>query len=336
MKIRALWLWLIIPWAVFVCAALGWVIYWNYLANTAEQRVRAWAAEQTAAGANVKFARIVRHGFPVLLRLELQGARYQAARGGWSASTDRADLHIQVLNPQHIILEAKAPIAVARSNGATTNVSADALIASLRTRNGALAVAGVEADNLVLDDPAEEGVLHAMKVVANVRPDPRAADEYQLAFDARALTLPRPVRNFEEFGLDVASLRAAIVIEHGALLLQSAPGDPMGPWREGGGRLRFEALALRWGPVDTTGSGAGGLDAERRLEGDLAFPIARPAPVISAIANGPNVDDDARRALGFLAAGYMLSGDDITLDVGAHDGVLSIEGLPVRMLPPVY
>lgn len=334
MKVRGFWL--AAPWALFVLAALGWVFYWHYLANEAERQIRGWAFEQNAGGATVEIDKIVRHGFPVLMRLELQGMSYMAARGGWSVSTDRADLHVQVLNPHHVILEAEAPIAITRAGGATTNISADALIASLRTENGALAVAGIEADNLVLDDPAEEGVLHAAKVVANVRPDPRAAGEYQFAFDAQTLTLPRPVRSFESFGLDVARMRAAIVIGDGALLMQSSPGDPLGPWREGGGRLRFDALELVWGPLETTGTGEGGLDAQRRLDGRLVLPVERPAPVLTAIANGPRIDDDARRALGLLAAGYVVTGNDVTLDIGAHDGILRIEGLPVRPLPPVY
>jgi len=334
MKVRGFWL--IVPWTLFVLAALSWVFYWNYLATEAERRVHEWAFEQNAGGATVEVDNIVRHGFPVLLRLELQGVSYVSARSGWSAETARADLNVQVLNPQHVILEAKAPIAITRAGGATTNISADALIASLRTDGGALAVAGIEADNLVLDDPAEEGILHAVKVVANVRPDQRAAGEYQLAFDAQTVTLPRPVRSFETFGLDVARLRAAIVITDGALLLQSSQGDPLGAWREGGGRLRFEALELNWGPLQTTGTGEGGLDAQRRLDGRLVLPVERPAPVLTAIANGPRIEGDARRALSLLAAGYAVTGNDITLDIGAHDGVLRIENLPVRPLPPVY
>ncbi len=334
MKVRGLWL--TVPWVLFVLAALAWVFYWHYLANEAERQVRGWAFEQNAGGATVEIDRIVRHGFPVLMRLELQGVSYMSARGGWGAETDRADLHIQALNPQHVILEAQAPITITRAGGATTHISADALIASLRTARGALAVAGVEADNLVLDDPAEEGVLHATKVVANMRPDPRVRGEYQLAFDAQAITLPRPVRSFEAFGLDVARMRAAIVVTHGALVLQTAPGDPLGAWREGGGRLRFEALELNWGPLQTTGTGEGGLDAQRRLDGRLVLPVERPAPVLTAIANGPRIDGDARRALSLLAAGYVVTGDDITLDIGAQNGILRIEGLPVRPLPPVY
>jgi hypothetical protein len=329
-------LWLIIPWAVFVALAIAWIIYWHVLAGGAESRVRAWMAEQNQQGAQVSIGRIVRHGFPVLLRLELQDVAYVAARGGWRMNTARTDLHVQVINPNHIMFEAKAPIALTRENGDVTNISADALIASVRTEHGALAQAGIEADNLLLDDPAKEGVLHAHKIVLNVRPDPRAAGEYQLAFDGTTLILPRPVRSFEAFGLDVQALRAAIVVEDAAALLQTSPEDPFAPWREAGGRLRFEMLALQWGPLQATGTGWGGVDDQRRLIGALSFPIEHPAPVLAALANGPSVDEDARRALGLLAASFLISGDDITLDVEAADGVMKLEGFPVRTLPVVY
>jgi hypothetical protein len=334
MKMRSLWLW--IPWTLFIAAALGWVVYWHSLAGEAEKRIAAWAAQQSAAGARATYTRIVRHGFPVLLRLEIQDFFYAPARGGWRADTSRVDLHVQVLNPEHVIFEAKAPIAIARADNNVTNLSADALIASLRTERGALAVAGIEADNLVLDDPSADGVLSVRKIVANLRPNPRATGEYQLAFDATALTLPRPVRSFEAFGIEAASLRAAIMIEHGPELLNAAPHDPLGPWREAGGQLRFDALTLNWGPLNATGRGQGGLDAERRLQGALELPIERPGPLFSALANGPRVDENARRALALLAAAYSVSGDDITLDVEARGGVLRLEGLSVRPLPPVY
>ncbi|MEQ1493575.1 MAG: DUF2125 domain-containing protein, partial [Terricaulis sp.] len=147
---------------------------------------------------------------------------------------------------------------------------------------------------------------------------------------------PYPVRSFEAFGLDVARMRAAVVVTDGALLMQSSPGDPLGPWRTGGGRLKFDALELDWGPLQTTGTGEGGLDDQRRLDGRLVLPVQHPAPVLTAISNGPRIDSDARRALSLLAATYVVTGDDITLDIGAHDGVLKIENFPVRPLPPVY
>jgi hypothetical protein len=330
------WLWLVAPWALFVILAIGWVSYWFVVANTAERRINDWVAAQNTTGAQVSIGRIVRNGFPVLLQLELQDLAYAPARGDWRLSTDAAELHIALLNTEHIILEARAPIAIARANGATTNVVADALIASMRTDGGALAVAGVEADNLQLDDQAQDGVLLARRIVLNARPDARNAGDYQVAFDADGIVLPRPVRSFESFGLDVNTLRAAIVVTHGAELMRGAQADPLGPWRDAGGRLRFEALSLAWGPLEADGRGEGGLDSERRIEGALEIPIERPAPVITAIANGENVERDAKRALALLAAGYAISGDDITLDVEANSGWLRLEGLTVRPLGPVY
>lgn len=334
MKTRALWL--VIPWALFAAAAICWVIYWHIIAGAAEARIAAFVNGQNVQGAQVSLARMVRHGFPALLRLELQGLAYAPARGGWRANAERADLNIDLLNPSHFILEAAAPIAFTREDGAVTTLAADALIASLRTENGALAVAGVEADALTLDDAAQDGVLAIRKLVLNLRPDARAAGQYQLSFEASALTLPRAVRSFEAFGVEVEALRAMIVLEHGAALLEGAAGDPLGPWREAGGRLRFEALALQWGPLDATGTGAGGLDEQRRLQGALTLPIEHPGRIFSALANGPNASPSARQALGLLAASYSISGDDITLDVEAQNGVLRLEGLGVRALPPVY
>jgi putative ATPase len=68
----------------------------------------------------------------------------------------------------------------------------------------------------------------------------------------------------------------------------------------------------------------------RGLAGEVTLDPAARAAIVQ-LASG-----DARRALSLLAAGYVVTGNDITLDIGAHDGVLRIEGLPVRPLPPVY
>ncbi|MEQ1617003.1 MAG: DUF2125 domain-containing protein [Terricaulis sp.] len=334
MKLRALWLW--IPWGLFATAALGWVIYWHVVAGTAEARVAAFVRDQNAKGAQASIARVVRHGFPALLRLELHGVAFAPARGGWRITTERTDLNIALLRPEHVVLEAKAPIAVTRADGAVTTIEARALIASLRTRGSALARAGIEADDLSLDDPRREGVLRVRKFVANLRPDARAAGDYQLAFEALDLALPRPVRSFEAFGVDVAKLRAAIVVEHGATLLQGDEGDPTAPWRSAGGQMRFEAIDLNWGPIETRGSGAGGLDSERRLNGTLTLPIDRPGPIFAALANGANANESTRRALGMLATSFNATGKSITLDVEAANGVLRLEGIGVRLLPPVY
>ncbi len=328
--------WLIVPWALFVAVALGWVGYWAYAAAQTERALVNWQFDQNAAGAHVSHGPIVQHGFPVLLRLEIPNISYAPARGGWRLETARADLNVDLLNPEHIIVKAAALIQVSRADGAVTNVTARSLVVSVRMHEGALAMAGLEADDLVLDDPAQPGTLTVAKFVANTRPDPRHAGDYQLAVIAENLTLPRPVRSLETFGLNAPHLEARVVVERGASLLQGSQNDPLGPWRMAGGKLRFEGLDLQWGPLQTSATGEGELDAFRRLEGRLVIPVAQPAPVLNAIANSQSISNDARSALQLLAAGYLVSGRQITLDVGAHDGVLTIENIPVRPAPSVY
>lgn len=328
--------WLVIPWLLFLAAAGGWVAYWFVAANTAETKLTQWIEVQDAAGANARIGRIVRHGFPVLLRLELVDAAYAPPREGWRLSTERADLHVDLLNPAHVIVEANAPIAFARANGAVSNISADALIVSIRNQGASIAQAGVEANALIIDDPQTEGAFTAHRVVVNWRPDPRTAEAYQFALDAEGVSLPRAVRSFESFGQDIASLRVAVVVDEAGLLLSSENDDPLAPWREAGGQLRFEALALNWGPLATTGEGEVRLDEQRRLAGALHFPIEEPAPIFRALASDPRMEGDTRQGLELLATAFALSGDDITLDVEGGDGVLRLEGVRVRSLPPVY
>jgi hypothetical protein len=328
--------WLLVPWLLFLVAAGGWIAYWFAAANTAEARLNQWVEAQRAGGAEARIGRVVRHGFPVLLRLELQDAAYAPPREGWRLSTARTDLHVDLLNPAHVILEANAPIAFARGNGATSNISADALLVSVRTQGETIAQAGVEANALVIDDPEAEGVFGARRLVVNWRPDPRTPEAYQFALEAEGVTLPRPVRSFESFGQEIASLRVAVVVDEAAMLLRSESDDPLAPWREAGGQLRFEALALNWGPLNTTGEGEVRLDDQRRLAGALHFPIEAPAAIFRALASDPRMEDDAARGLELLATAFALSGDDITLDVEAGDGVMRLEGVRVRTLPPVY
>jgi len=330
------WFWLAVPWTIFLVMAIGWVIYWHALANGARDRLEAWVASEQARGAQASIGSIEAMGFPALLRLELRDIAYAPAEGGWRLTTAAGVLHVQMINPEHVIFKAAAPIAFARDDGAVTNISADTLIASFRTANGALAQAGVEADNLTLDDPREAGVLSARKLVLNVRPDARAAGDAQVMLDAQGVSLAQPVRSFEGLGQDVAQLMFAFVVEESAAVLQSAPNDPLGPWRAAGGRVRVEGLVLKWGALDAAGVGHIALDDQRRLTGELNLPIREPAAFFRALAAAPEANDDTRMALTLLSAAFAQNAQGLTLDVTGDDGVLRLEGLRVRTLPPVY
>ena len=333
---RANRIWLVIPWAAFAAIVVAWIFYWFAVAGAAEQKLAAWSAEQRQAGGEVAYGQIIRHGFPVLMRLEVSDFHFKPARAAWKTSTLRFDLNVEMLNPGHVILEAKAPVLFENAEGAISTLNAQRLIASVRMNGAVLAQAGVESNLLTLVDSAKPGVLRVGHLVVNVRPDPRQAGHYQLAFEGGAITLARPVRSFEPFGQEIQSLRAGIVIEQAAALLRSAPDDPLRPWREAGGKARIEALNLHWGALEASGTGQMALDDQRRLLGDARLQLPHPAPALTALAQSDNLTHDTKQALNVLALGYSFSGRHVSFDVSAHDGALKVENVPVRVLAPLY
>ena len=329
--------WLIVPWALFLLVVAGWVFYWYAVAGGAEQKLAQWADGERARGAQVTYGPVQRHGFPVLMRLELDNVHYRAARAQWSVDTPRIDLNIEMLDPGHVIFASKAPMVLRHADGATNTINADTLVLSLHSRGATLVQDGIEAANLSITDSAKPGTLHITHATMNLRPDPAAPTQYQLALTATDVTLARPVRSFEPFGQNIASIDAGIVIAQGALLFAPSPtGDMLEPWRHAGGGAHFGMLALKWGPLDAQGQGDAGLDDLHRLTGHLKLRLNHPGDAVSAMAQSENIPHDAKQALQAMALGLMLSNRHISFDVDAADGQLKIENASLRTLDPLY
>ncbi|HVY85667.1 MAG TPA: DUF2125 domain-containing protein [Caulobacterales bacterium] len=325
--------WLYAPWALFLLLAACWIGYWFVLANGAQQRVMDLLAAQRAAGAEAQVGRISTHGFPVLLRLELDDVAYAPRQRNWRAATPRLDLNINVLNPNHLILQQRAPISIDRP-GAHAEIDAEVSLMSLRMQGAQLAEARLESDALSLEERGRPGAATVQKLVAAMRPDPRAATDYQLAIQATGLHLARPVRTFEHFGQDIALANAAIVLEGAAALLE--PADPLEHWRAAGGTARLEGMTLNWGPLEANAQGAVGLDAQHRLQGALQAALPRPSAALNALAQSPSLSYQQKNALSVFALGLAFSNHDVRVHLEAGDGVLKLEHVPVRTLAPVY
>ncbi|MES1156371.1 MAG: DUF2125 domain-containing protein [Alphaproteobacteria bacterium] len=324
--------WLASAWGAFLLIATIWVGYWNVTANAARQSVANWIAAERHAGADARIGAISTRGFPVLLRLEMADVQYASRGRTWTAQMQRLDININLINPQHVIFEARAPIMIG-AGGANTTISARNLLLSLRANRGALVEARLEADDLALERQGAE-VVRMQKLMAGLRPDPRAAADDQLAIQTTALHLAQPVRGFEPLGQDIASANAAIVLENAAGLFET--GDPLGNWTAHAGRARVEGWGVTWGPLDADGKGVITLDAQHRLQGALDIDAPHPAPALRALARSPTLSRDAKDALDALALGFSLGHRSAHAHLAAADGVLTLERVPVRTLAPVY
>ena len=322
-------LWLYIPWGVAIVLAAVWLVYWNVAANTARGRVAEWVSAQNAAGGQARIGAIKTHGFPVFLWLELDDIHYAPARRNWSAATSALNLNINLTNPQHVIFEQKAPIDIRHADGGHTTLTSRKLLASVRMSGNALAEAGIETNAPAYGD------LHADRLLIVLRPDPQTPANTQAVLEADALHLAKPVTGFEPFGQDIAAVHAAMVLGQAGALLETS--TPIEAWRAHGGRARIVSAEVNgWGGLDAQARGDVGLDAQHRIDGALEVRLPHPARAFNAMAHSETLSHDAKEALRAMALGFRLAGGRITVHLQAHDGVLSLEGAPVRTLAPTY
>lgn len=320
---------LIVPAAIFVLAVAGWLLYWNTLKSQAVARVEAFIASQNAEGAAFT-ANIDRvWGFPRELALELENIAYAPPDASWRMTTPHARVNVNPANANHIIVEFVEPLTFVFAAGHTTTLSADNLRLSIRTRGGALAQAGVEGDNIVYADPLPNGRgFRADRIVLNLRPTPGAEAEFQVPIDIANLRFERAPAGFEGLPLTLDALEARIAITHGAALLTLAT-DPLQRWREAGGLARIEGLRVAWAPAAFTASGELAFDDRRRPAGQLDLTFDDAPAALAALARSPTIANAAT-----LAAGAETAPPEARAT--ASEGVLTLNGLRLRTLDPIY
>lgn len=329
---RRLGLW--IPWGIFAALCVGWCIYWAVIADAARQGLERVVAAQVAAGAELRIGQTHTRGFPLQLALELEDIAYVRPGRTLSAATERIVAHINPMNPLQVLIDFPSPIDITRSD-VPHRVTARGLQASvrIRARDRALAQAGIGGTDLVMRDLETGAIgLEAAEIVFNMRPDPRAANETQGALLARGLRLKGDVRGFEGLGREIATFNAALVLEHSDAL--SWRGDPFYAWREAGGAARIEGITIEWSGVRAEGRGRLTLDGERRLSGALSMDVEGPSAALRRIATAPERQAQ-RPALETLAVS-MHAAPRATLGFLAADGALSLNGIELRDLAPLY
>lgn len=297
-------LWLYAPWALFVLGAIAWCVYWLVLAQHYETRIAAWVAAQEQAGGEAHVGAITRQGFPAMLRFELTDVAYAPREHPFALSTAHMTLHVNLTDPRHFYLERKAPFTLTHGDD-RSNLDASTAILSLALSKHGLSYAGLEADRITLDNPEATGVFTLGHIVANMRPDPRNAEDWQLALTLSAIHLARPVTAFEPLGQDIADLQGAIV------------------WTPAQ-RARIEGLELQWGEAHANVLGEIGMDDAHRLSGSLNVTAPR---------------DTLRLPPSALRAAVLArqpTQDPIAFTLDADDGALRVEGRAVRDLAPLY
>jgi hypothetical protein len=305
------------------------------LSAAADRAVSDWIAEQTAAGATVTVPVRRTSGFPLRLELRLSEASYSPPDRSYTATASALDVLVNPTAPHHVILRPGGPFTLVTADGRTRTIAANNALMSLRSQRQVLARGSLEANGITITEAGRPDTT-LLRLVAHVRPDPRAAGRYQLALEARDWDLGAPVAAFEGFGQQVSLMQAQISIDKAAALIASPGSDPLEAWRTAGGTLQVEAAQGQWGALKLNARGQMGLDPGRRLAGQLELDLPEPGPALTALGQSPALSADAKQALGLLGLAAGLSGRSLQTTLSARDGVLRVGDAPIRGLPPVY
>lgn len=237
---------LIIPWSLFAVACIAWTAFWFVAKDQAIKRLDAAIVSAKARGVDAGYESVRASGYPLHLKLTLTNAHVAMAP---LPRFDAAKLPVAInlVDPSHLIIDLKDGVRWTGRDGAVHTVDPVRGAMSVHWKDGALTRVSLDLEGA----PTK-------KLLAHLRPDPRTPNAWQVAVDVEGAD------NGE-------TLRAGVVIDHTDALHATASDDPLGAWVDRGGRATVEALEMNWQGATMSGTGAFGLDAQRRPEGAVTL-----------------------------------------------------------------
>jgi hypothetical protein len=324
--------------------AAAWSAFWFHAAGMIETGVAEWVEARRAQGFAVEYASLAVEGFPFHWRVAIDQPHLAGiGPAGWDWRGDRAVATLQPWALRDI------PLSFAgahRISGGTGDLAETVLVSATRPAGRIMLDEDGRLDRLSFDlgdatirrdaDPAAISIARLrLEVRPYRRPDPASgADVLDLAFDAETVKLPAAPPN----GLgDVIAKAHTILSVKGALppgpLQQSIPA-----WRDAGGVIDANRIALRWGPLEIDGDGTLALDDEERPLGAFTARIRGYGETIDALAMSGLVRP--REAAAVKIALNMLARQDdprgaraLKIPVTAQDGRLTVAGFPLARIP---
>ena len=277
---RRPWL-VVLPFAVFVLAALAWTGAWFYASARAEQEIDTWIAAEATKGRVWACANRTLGGFP--FRFELmcdQPSVTFAGAGQWSWTAARAHAVAQVWNPQHIIAEFQGP---ARLAEATTGRQIEANWTLLQVSGvgskGQLDRVSVSSNDYTL---AESGtvVFAAKHAEFHARHHPGdTGNTLDVAMGVKGAS-----------GLATGMPAGAPVDGELQVMVSQVPEFRTMPveqrlalWQAAGGRVNIEVAKLSAGGGSMSANGEIGLDPQRRPDGMLNLSLVNAPALINAL-----------------------------------------------------
>jgi hypothetical protein len=259
---------------VCLLGAAAWTVAWQLLAIRVEATLDAWIAQRRALGDRIEHGPMTTSGFPLAVDVQIRQVHWSREDGPTllTAAAPEVIASTPVWNPLRLTLR---PTKGGRASAAGSwgSVTGDAEIAHAMLALGRRAPTRIDLTLRKLDLTGPGGVMHAtvdeVTAVIDTEPEP---DENEVAGSVpTVLTISLYADGVRPSGVDHLPFDGPAKIALNAVL--RGPMDPtagvpgLATWRDAGGVIDINRLAVSWSPVDLVGDGTVALDSALRPEG---------------------------------------------------------------------
>lgn len=332
--------------AVLAALSIAYVVFWLFMAGELRDGVARWSGERRAEGYTVLFSRLRISGFPLLLRLDLEQPGLGAPDGGipWTWEGERAVAEMRPWSPGRVdiglsgahtlgLVVAGRPVTYTGTAGGLTGVLA---LAGAWPSSAEIHIRDLD---LSTADGAERVVVKRADLTAR-RTVGKTSDDRGAALDVRLRA--EDVRVPERLSLPLGSHLARLTVAAG--LLGSIPAGPwpqsLGTWRDAGGTVEVERLAIAYGPLSAQATGTVALDGNMQPIGAFTGKVQGFLETVDALSKRGLVRGrDAVTAKMFLGAFARTpeggGPPTVNLAITVQDRTLFAGPVPLARLPAI-
>jgi hypothetical protein len=300
-----------------------------------------WAHVMADQGWEVGGGPLEQDGAPFGARLVIPAFSLSGGRamvpGGLDWHAQRMVLSIGLLHPFRLKVEPQGQQELRLASGPALLIDADTLAASVKLWRGQPDTIDITADSLaghLQRTPDHNDIRVAeLRLHLHATRGGAARTAAQVSIEARGFDLPDNGR--WPLGATIGHLAADFTVASPALSGQAA-ADQARAWRDWGGALTLEHLALRWGPLDMDVRARMGLDDKLQPAGTGTARLDGWSQSLDALASGGTVTQGvAQTAKVILGSLAPADGSALVLPFTLRDSTVSVGKVPVMRVQTI-
>lgn len=334
---------------LLVCSLLllgllgGSTLLWRWAEAQLQRGYERWQAQIRQAGWIVTSGPVTRGGWPLAATLRLPDLHVTGGGTLWPGGLDwrgTTILRASILHPQSLALEPGGAQIISLGGSPGIRLTAGNLQIRLAPEADGAVLVNILGHNLAMEVPGTSQSAGIAELTVQGSWNPQATNTgHALTLSIRAEAIALPSDQPWPLGPRLSSLSL-----DGAITGPLPPGRPLAAqlaiWRQAGGTISIQHLALGWGPLGVSGTGKAGLNHALQPQGDAQIRLLGVPETLDALTQSGIVSQRVATAIkGVAMLLAQPSGpegsSDIAVPVALRDEVLSVAGIPVWHAPIV-